>query len=714
MKSSTKLPLAIALALCSAPALALQLGEVRVKSALDEPLVAEIPIQLDNLSEARDLRAGLASQADFDKAAISRAGLDQLRFSIVTDSTGHKLVLITSLQPVSEPYLDFLIEVDNASGKQLREYTVLLDPVIGAPPSEQEMIAPASAPQPVAPMPAPAAPAPSAAPANPAPVQPMASSPPAPTSPTPAPPPPSPPPPPPPQTSHTQAAAAQAGDYNVQSGDTLYRIASENRPDDKISIDQMMLALQSSNPDAFYRDNINNLKSGAILRIPTRDEIASAPGGSQAHAQVRRQNEDWRGAAARKATVVASETASDQGAAAKGAADANDKLALVPPSQGGDSASTRAGEQGGTGADQVAGLKQQLATAKESLASTKQENSELQSRVKDLQDISGKNQKLLGMKDAQIAELQDKLTKLQNGSVAASSASAAAPASAASNAAAATAAKASTAAAPTSAASNVSALASSATPAGAVASTAVSKPAQVSGPVTAKPQAVPASHTATTEELPWYQRPLAWLVAGIVVLALILAGLLRRRPKPLPDLPDESEGSSLADQFGDSPLPDAQAGMTEDEVADADEPYDPDAQEFESAPESAPPAHDYDFTFDEPPPGEPVAEPGMSPPQPPVAGLDDITRERSAVNFDDYASTDSEVGAPVSTANEEEAAPAPMDEFSDDPVDTKLDLARAYLDMGDPAGARAMLEEVLNEGTQMQKDEAGRLLDDMA
>jgi pilus assembly protein FimV len=49
-------------------------------------------------------------------------------------------------------------------------------------------------------------------------------------------------------------------------------------------------------------------------------------------------------------------------------------------------------------------------------------------------------------------------------------------------------------------------------------------------------------------------------------------------------------------------------------------------------------------------------------------------------------------------------------EYIDNPVDTKLDLARAYLDMGDPVGARAMLEEVLEEGTQAQKDEAQRLL----
>lgn len=53
---------------------------------------------------------------------------------------------------------------------------------------------------------------------------------------------------------------------------------------------------------------------------------------------------------------------------------------------------------------------------------------------------------------------------------------------------------------------------------------------------------------------------------------------------------------------------------------------------------------------------------------------------------------------------------ADLGEFNDDPIDTKLDLARAYLDMGDGDGARAMLEEVIKEGSQMQQDVARGLL----
>jgi pilus assembly protein FimV len=73
------------------------------------------------------------------------------------------------------------------------------------------------------------------------------------------------------------------------------------------------------------------------------------------------------------------------------------------------------------------------------------------------------------------------------------------------------------------------------------------------------------------------------------------------------------------------------------------------------------------------------------------------------------AEDDATVLAPVAPARADDGiAAGPL--YSNDPIDTKLDLARAYLDMGDPVGARAMLEEVIEEGTQVQKDEAKRLL----
>jgi pilus assembly protein FimV len=113
----------------------------------------------------------------------------------------------------------------------------------------------------------------------------------------------------------------------------------------------------------------------------------------------------------------------------------------------------------------------------------------------------------------------------------------------------------------------------------------------------------------------------------------------------------------------------------------------------------------------------------------PAAAADAAARPATAQN-------DATVAAPPATdvhaSDMHEAEPAPSwhfdesanthhvddhgsdpGEFNDDPVDTKLDLARAYLDMGDADGARAMLSEVMKEGSQMQRDVAKRLLDSL-
>ena len=719
MKSKLKLALAIALCLGSSQALALQLGQIRVKSALDERLVAEIPVQLDNLTEAKHLSVGVASEADFQRAGLSRAGLEHLRFSVVNDTTGHKLVLVTSEQPITAPYLDFLVQVDTAKGKQLREYTVLLDPVIAGP-EPQITSAPATAPAPVTqPAAAPVAPSPQPAPAAPppasmfsAPVQQPN------VTPTPAPAAPSRPAP-----QATAPAQPRSGEYQVNKGDTLYHIASETRQDAQVSVNQMMLALQRTNPDAFYRDNINALKSGAILRIPTRDAVSSTSV-AEARAQVHRQMEDWSGAAARKATTVVQNNAAPAGPAPAGKiapSNASDRLALVPPSQGGGNAASRPGEKGGTGTAEVANLKQQLATAKESLASLKQGNADLQSRVKDLEDIGSKNQKLLGMKDAEIAELQRKLAEAQQQAAKAAAAPAAngAPLPAGASSVANAPKSAASTAAPVAAGSAAAQAPANANAAAAPAAStaAVAKPAS-------KPEAKAAPQNVQNQGIaePWYRRPLTWIIAGVVILGLILLGLMRRRPKPLPEPEDETP--PLANHFG-AAVPAVAAEPDEEPVHEAalyaeEQPEHEGADSSDETVVSVPEDHmqqpaedEYGFSFDELPPEEPVAEPGTPAPQPPVAGSGDITHVQSLAELDDDASaTAGHSELPLHDDDDTREHPVPA--FSDDPVDTKLDLARAYLDMGDPEGARAMLEEVINEGSQTQKDEAKRLLEGVA
>ena len=696
MKLKLRILGAALLAASAAPAWALQLGQIQVKSALNQPLVAAIPLHPENLTELEGLTVELAPAADYARAGLQITPTDlTLRFSIVTDNNGQKLLLVTSSEPITDPYLDFLLQVNTRQGKQVREFVALLNPVIAAPAPEVQIAPVASAPAPQTQAPAelpPASafpqsvPAPAPKPAESKPPQPK------PTAPAPA--------------TAQPAAQSSGGAITVEKGDTLYVIARHEVGGSRGSINQMMLALKAANPDAFFKDNINNLRSGAILRIPTRDEI-DRTSLAEANAEVHRQYEAWRAARPQSATVLAGTAAAAAANAApepEKSAPQSDHLALTPPSGEGSGASSRAGVAGGTGNETVTGLQQQLQNDRGTLVSLEQSNADLESRVRSLKDLADKSDKLLSLKDATVAELQRKLAEVQSGKSGVAGASA-----------------------------------------GMAAAASASKQAAVPAASTqsgSKPATAPRAGGE-----PWFNRPVTWFVAGLVVLALIVLGLLRRRrgdaaaaiargPLPDPDdvtppqsdSPDEEAAlraeiaehpESLAAHLalcrliharGDEPaLIEAAKAMrahVDDlhcpewrEVAEMGEELAPHLPLFE-----LPPAvHDYPESvaaaspyFDESGTDEPATAVVESEP----AHAEDLPAQEPFANTE--------------AAPEVSPEPAAEPEFADDPVDTKLDLARAYLDMGDPVGARAMLDEVLEEGSQTQKDEARRLLADVA
>lgn len=751
MNRTHKLSLAIALALTSSPLLAMGLGQIQVHSQLGQPLVAEIPLSVDSPAEAASLQVSMAPAKDFTRAGISLNQMAMpLQFTVTTNARGEHVIRVTTVDPVRAPYLDFLLQVNWSNGRLLREYTVLLDPPNYAP---AITAAPAAATRTARV----AAAVPAAAPATAAPAT----------------------------TEAMPASAARiAGDsYGpVKSGQTLTQVARTVRPDRKVSLDQVMVALLAANPNAFVRGNINGLKRGAILRIPSAQQISNR-NATDAAAEVRRQIEDWRGAAPRPTLLAgAGQTRAPQSPVVTSAATAGGRLQLVPPASAGQSAATRAGVAGGTGSAAIAGLRADLARSQESLASQRQQSDDLKARLKAVEGINSKNQQLLALKNDEIAELQRKLAQVAKAGPAAVAKAAApvkpvpgaksnpAPAASAGKPAAAV-----SAAAPASsvaAASSVPAVAASARPAVA---------AHASKPAALKPKPVAASVPPATEVAkPWYLQVWALVTAGVVVLLLLVLALRGRRSAQTP----AAGTSSIADQFGDEPFDSgddsdhegdaevrslraqmaeypADAGLhlelvslyyarndvagfeaaaeamhaevdpasTEwqaveamgeelsphhplfERVASATDPAsDPYAESVmaEPAGDHAPPAASgYSFDFDLSPTHDGIAAPGMHAPQPPLAGHDlPDGPELPSVDFDDEDA--------LRRAAEEDRSAAPMvPTFSEDPADTKLDLARAYLDMGDRDGARAMLEEVLAEGTQTQKDEAHRLLGEL-
>lgn len=265
------LSLAVAGVLGMPNAHALGLGEINIKSALNEPLNAEIRLmQLNDLSPLQ-IQPKMANADDFSLAGLNRSGIiNNIRFQVYASPDGTGVIRLTSNDPVREPFLNFLLEVNWPSGRLVREYTVLLDPPAFDPAPVARSVQPAAS----------ASPSVAVTPAQPArPAQPL----PAPVADTPAPAP----------SQPSTARAADPSQIQVQRGDTLWVLANRFKPDASISTDQMMLAIQRKNPQAFPSGNINMMSAGTVMSIPTAAEVSSLTS-REASLEVARQNDLWR------------------------------------------------------------------------------------------------------------------------------------------------------------------------------------------------------------------------------------------------------------------------------------------------------------------------------------------------------------------------------------------------------------------------------------
>ncbi|MCL4316253.1 MAG: hypothetical protein M1527_05330, partial [Gammaproteobacteria bacterium] len=199
----------------------------------------------------------------------------------------------------------------------------------------------------------------------------------------------------------------------VQRTDTLWTLANRLRPDDSITTEQMMLALLKANPEAFLRKNINGLKSSYTLRIPDLKEIA-ALSQTEALREVKQQYARWNDIKSARAAAAAGTVPAATGAAetAQGSTDtgtgaaADDEHRLKLVAAGADQGSARTDKApAAAGAD----IKQELAVATEALESSKLENEELRSRISDLEKQLETMQRMITLKDENLAAMQSKL-----------------------------------------------------------------------------------------------------------------------------------------------------------------------------------------------------------------------------------------------------------------------------------------------------------------
>ena len=480
---------------------ALGLGNIKMESALNQPLNAEIELLSATPDDLKGLEVKLASREAFMRAGVDRSGLlSQIKFN-TTKRGGKYYVILTTQQAVREPFLNFLLELNWKNGRMLREYTVLLDPAERMQ-QQQAVQAPETTPPVSAPVPAPAV---EAAPAEaepiPAPTSPFMQ---APTAevPTPTPaeqakpeaqplfpavpleqapqvpvkkeaeaPAPEPiaaapeamPEPAPVPAAPTEAAPPQAEqafegqddgglfpqiplkayseaqeeapapvpageqaaapepvetqpvgelDYGItKKGDNLWRIAEKLKPNDQVTVYQVMMALQQSNPNAFVDHNIHRLKVGQVMRIEDPN-LLTALSKAQAERQYQVQTQAWEGYLASvggnvpRQAIVAGEQAPTP--ATSGVT--SGELTLSTPQSENMAAGT--GGSGTTSSTDAALLEQQARQAMQEAKTERQKNAELSARLSDLEAELKRMENLVTIKDSDLANLQRKLDEL--------------------------------------------------------------------------------------------------------------------------------------------------------------------------------------------------------------------------------------------------------------------------------------------------------------
>ena len=396
------------LLLLASQAWALGLGEIRLSSALNEPLRAEIELLAATPEELENLRIQLASAETFERYDLDRPlFLTRLQFEIVRSGRSDgNFVRVTSAEPVTEPFITFLVEAAWSRGRLLREYTLLVDPPTFAPPPTTQATQPVTAPTRQAPadsgeirrpeptpepqptarpsqavQPPVQAPSQRPEPAEPVEAEPVAEAPPVRAMPAAT-----------PETAGQPEFDATPGDQvAVVRGDTLWGITQRVRPDSRLTINQTMLAIFEANPEAFA-GNINVLRAGATLRIPSADDIFRISR-RDAFQEVQRQDNEWRGGASLPAPSIAPAPTAEP-------AETSPSLTLVPPDEEDEPAPTDISID--TGAETV-----------DEAAPVDEVVDPVEERIRELERILENQDALIEIPDTELAALRNELAQLR-------------------------------------------------------------------------------------------------------------------------------------------------------------------------------------------------------------------------------------------------------------------------------------------------------------
>lgn len=375
-----KLPLAMAIALAISPlqSHALGLGKIQAKSVLNQPFDAEIQLLSVPLGELDSVKVELASGEAFNRAGVDRPYmLTKLKFRTMRKANGEAAIVVNSRQPISEPFLNFLVEVNWPQGRMVREFTVLLDPPLSTGRKAVAVATPVAQPTsssftPSAPVMQPAMQA----------VQPSGVS---------------------------TSGVSNGGQYGpVKRNETLWTIANGTRPAGA-SVNQMMLAILKANPQAFGSNNINTLKAGSILRIPGSSEVMELTR-EQANQLANQQYQEWKQGVAPQAPAAPAMVKTEPVVPEPEVKETSEPVAKKPDeaahlklSGAGDD---QPGEGEGENTQAAETLRQELLTTQEKVITAQAESDELRLQLEELQARMLDMERLIELKDQQLSQIQ--------------------------------------------------------------------------------------------------------------------------------------------------------------------------------------------------------------------------------------------------------------------------------------------------------------------
>ena len=587
---------------------ALNLGDINLKSAPDQPFEAEIQLLGVAADEQNNLSVGLADVAGFRWAGIEWSPvLNQLQFELKRGADGTDYIRIHSSEMVRASLLHFLLKVAWSKGRLFREYTLELDTPLYLTGEQPGDTVAQSSPVPAAER----------------------------------------------DWNAVRATVSETRNYGpVVEFDTLWSLARELRPDTSVSIQQMMLALLRTNPDAFSYGNINWLKKDEVLWIPNDFEL-QALSASEAYAEVLSQNNYWREARGYASAGTGLQTAS-------ATVEVDGGLRLVAVAREDQDDSGLAVDPDGTAHTES------LVLANEQVEELSLEKVELEDKLIEAETIIEDLSRLVELKDDELAVLQGH------------------------------------------------------------------KMSEQADPGPGLPERLNSFYDSTIEILsgPKFKATYEssynlardyWDIALAFLAVLVIAGLLMRRRKA-DDNPEQEVSSTVAAQpdlaealaiekavFPDEDnVEDTDAAAEESDFAEEIDVVEPEiTDEIETGEEDFP--DDIEAQEEDLPDDMEAAEEDLQ--EDVEADLTDTVEIEEPGPAD---LGDAEVPGEFPTQEQDMGDELEEEYQEEDMVQNKLELARAYLELGDGENVRSILQEVLSEGNAAQREEARQLLEQAA